>query len=72
MGLPEKERAGNLARELEAVRDAVGNSMDLALEASETFSVRSAIELAEMVQDLDGWLTAGGFLPRAWRSAKPF
>jgi galactonate dehydratase len=50
MGLPEKERAGNLARELEAVRDAVGNSMDLALEASETFSVRSAIELAETIR----------------------
>jgi len=50
MGLPEKERAERLVRELEAVRGAVGNSMDLALEASETFSVRAAIELAEAIR----------------------
>jgi len=49
MGLPEKERAERLVRELEAVRDAIGNSMDLALEASETFSGRAAIELAQAI-----------------------
>lgn len=46
---PEKERVQRLAAELAAVRDAVGNSMDLALEASETLSVRSAIEMAEAI-----------------------
>jgi hypothetical protein len=25
-----------------------------------------ADELADTVDDLDGWLTRGGFLPRAW------
>jgi galactonate dehydratase len=49
MGLPEKERTERLVRELEAVRGAIGNSMDLALEASETFSVRSAIEMAQAI-----------------------
>src|SRR5208282_1304800 len=49
MGGAEKERIARLIRELEAVRGAVGDSLDLALEASETFSVRSAIELAEAI-----------------------
>jgi L-alanine-DL-glutamate epimerase-like enolase superfamily enzyme len=49
MGGAEKERTARLIRELEAVRGAVGDSLDLALEASETFSVRSAIELAEAI-----------------------
>jgi galactonate dehydratase len=45
----EKERIAKLSAELEAVRGAVGFSMDIALEASETFSVRSAIELAQAI-----------------------
>jgi galactonate dehydratase len=49
MGLPEKERTARLIRELDAVRGAIGDSMDLALEASETFTVRSAIELARAI-----------------------
>jgi len=49
MGLPEKERTARLMRELEAVRGAIGNSMDLALEASETYSVRSAVEMAQAI-----------------------
>ncbi|MGO9254940.1 MAG: mandelate racemase/muconate lactonizing enzyme family protein [Bryobacteraceae bacterium] len=49
MGMPEKERIRRLAAELDAVRGAVGNSMDLALEASETLSVRSAIEMAQAI-----------------------
>ena len=49
MGGSEKERITRLVRELEAVRGAVGDSMDLALEASETFTVRSAIELANAI-----------------------
>jgi len=49
MGLPEKQRIAQLVRELEAVRGAVGDSMDLALEAAETFSVRSAIEMARAI-----------------------
>jgi hypothetical protein len=27
-------------------------------------------ELAELVDGLDGWLSAGGFLPHQWRGAK--
>ena len=49
MGGPVKDRIAQLTRELEAVRGAVGFSMDLALEASETFSVRSAIELGQAI-----------------------
>ena len=45
----DKERIAQISRELEAVRNAVGYSLDLALEASETFSVRSAIELAQAI-----------------------
>ncbi|MGA2114297.1 MAG: mandelate racemase/muconate lactonizing enzyme family protein, partial [Bryobacteraceae bacterium] len=45
----EKERIAKLSAELEAVRGAVGYSMDIALEASETFSVRSAIELSQAI-----------------------
>ena len=43
----EKDRVAQSVKEMAAVRDAIGNSMDLALEASETFTIRSAIELAE-------------------------
>ena len=45
----EKERIAQAIRELEAVRGAIGNAMDLALEASETFTVRSAIEMAQAI-----------------------
>jgi galactonate dehydratase len=46
----EAERMARSGAELEAVRAAVGNSMDLCLEAAETFSVRSAIEFARAVE----------------------
>ena len=46
----EAERIARACAELEAVRGAVGNSMDLSLEAAETFSVRSAIEFARAVE----------------------
>lgn len=49
MGGSDKERIAQTIRELEAVRGAVGYSLDLALEASETFTVRSAIELAQAI-----------------------
>jgi galactonate dehydratase len=49
MGGSEKERTAQLVRELEAVRNAVGDSLDIALEASETLTVRSAIELARAI-----------------------
>jgi galactonate dehydratase len=49
MGGPEKERTARLIRELEAVRNAVGDSLDLALEAAETFTIRSAIEMAQAI-----------------------
>ncbi|HEY2013646.1 MAG TPA: mandelate racemase/muconate lactonizing enzyme family protein [Bryobacteraceae bacterium] len=45
----EKERIVKLSREMEAVRGAVGDTMDLALEASETFTVRTAIEMAQAI-----------------------
>jgi len=46
----EPERIARACAELEAIRAAVGNSMDLSLEAAETFSVRSAIEFARAVE----------------------
>jgi galactonate dehydratase len=46
----EAERIARACAELEAVRAAVGNSMDLCLEAAETFSVRSAIDFARAVE----------------------
>ncbi len=46
----EAERIARGCAELEAVRGAVGNSMDLCLEAAETFSVRSAIEFGKAVE----------------------
>jgi len=49
MGGSESERIARLIRELEAVRGAIGASMDLALEASETFTVRSAVQLAKAI-----------------------
>lgn len=45
----EAERIAQAGTELEAIRGAVGASMDLALEAAETFSVRSAIDFANAV-----------------------
>lgn len=46
----EAERIARGCAELEAIRAAVGNSMDLCLEAAETFSVRSAIDFARAVE----------------------
>ena len=46
----ESERIASTCAELAAIRAAVGNSMDLCLEAAETFSVRSAIEFARAVE----------------------
>ena len=43
----EQQRIAQSVREVEAVRNAIGYDMDLAFEASETFSVRSAIQMAE-------------------------
>jgi hypothetical protein len=28
----------------------------------------TAMRLVELVEDLDGWLSRGGFLPQLWRS----
>jgi galactonate dehydratase len=46
----EAERIVRAKAELEAVRTAVGDSIDLCLEAAETFSVRSGIEFARAVE----------------------
>jgi galactonate dehydratase len=46
---PEPERKRIAARELEAIRKAVGDSMDICLEAAEAYTVRSAIEFARAV-----------------------
>jgi galactonate dehydratase len=45
----EAERIAESCAEIEAVRSAVGSSMDIGLEAAETFSVRFAIEFATAV-----------------------
>src|SRR5262249_46001340 len=45
----EPERIARSSAEIEAVRGAIGGSMDLSLEAAETFSVRSAIEFARAI-----------------------
>jgi galactonate dehydratase len=45
----EPERIARASAELEAIRAAVGDSLDLALEAAETFSVRTAIQFANAV-----------------------
>ncbi len=45
----ERQRIAQASAELEAIRTAIGSSMDLALEAAETFSVRSAIEFAHSI-----------------------
>jgi galactonate dehydratase len=45
----EAERIAQSCTEIEAVRTAVGNSLDIGLEAAETFSVRSAIDFATAV-----------------------
>ncbi|MGH9665540.1 MAG: mandelate racemase/muconate lactonizing enzyme family protein, partial [Bryobacteraceae bacterium] len=46
MGGTEASRIASTVAELEAVRKAVGDSMDLCLEAAETFTPRSAIQFA--------------------------
>jgi galactonate dehydratase len=45
----ELQRIDHVVREVKAVRDAIGNDMDLAFEAAETFTVRSAIEMAAAI-----------------------
>jgi galactonate dehydratase len=42
----ERERIAHSCAEVEAVRNAVGDSLDVSLEAAETFTVRSAIDFA--------------------------
>ena len=46
----EPERIARGSAELAAIRGAVGSSMDLCLEAAETFSIRSAIDFAKAVE----------------------
>jgi galactonate dehydratase len=46
----EPERIAHACAELDAIRKATGDSMDLMLEAAETFSIRSAIEFARAVE----------------------
>jgi galactonate dehydratase len=48
----ERDRIQQTVREVEAVRKAVGDSLDIGLEAAETFSVRSALELARALAPL--------------------
>lgn len=48
-GGTEAERIAKSLAEIEAVRKATGDSMDICLEAAETFSVRSAIQFARAV-----------------------
>jgi galactonate dehydratase len=46
---PIKERIAQAVRELAAVRNAVGDSLDIALEAADSLSIRTGIEFAETV-----------------------
>jgi galactonate dehydratase len=46
----EAQRIASACGEIEAVRSAAGNSLDICLEAAETFSIRSAIEFAKAVE----------------------
>jgi galactonate dehydratase len=48
-GGTEADRIARSLAELEAVRKAAGSSLDLALEAAETFTIRSAIQFAHAV-----------------------
>jgi hypothetical protein len=36
-------------------------------DTTDTINSDEAIRLAELVQALDGWLSGGGFPPKAWR-----
>ncbi|MFN9298274.1 MAG: mandelate racemase/muconate lactonizing enzyme family protein [Acidobacteriota bacterium] len=47
----ERERLGQLVREIEAIRKAVGGKLDICLELYETYSMRSALELARAVAE---------------------
>jgi galactonate dehydratase len=46
----EAQRMTAASKEFQAFRDAVGDSLDFAIEAAETFSVRSAVEFARAVE----------------------
>lgn len=46
----ESERIRNSTKEVEAVRKAVGDSIDICLEAAETFTPRSAIQFAKALE----------------------
>ena len=46
----ESERVQKSVREVEAVRKAVGDKLDIGLEAAETFSLRSAIQFAKALE----------------------
>lgn len=46
----ETERIAASLAELDAIRAVVGSSMDIALEAAETFSIRSAIQFSQAVE----------------------
>lgn len=39
------------------------------IEGGHEDTARDAIDLAEAIQALDGWLTRGGFLPTPWATA---
>jgi galactonate dehydratase len=47
----ERERLGQVVREVEAIRKAVGGKLDICLELYETYSMRSALELARAVAE---------------------
>jgi len=49
---PERERLQQLVSEIEAIRKAVGMSLDICLELYETYSLRSALDLARAVAPL--------------------
>jgi hypothetical protein len=58
---------------LEMIRQ-LANDLDVALTAGDPPAIIAAetAELVEHVQNLDEWLSTGGFLPFAWQGGRPF
>jgi len=52
------------------INETLRNVRELATAVLDAGDPRDAAELASAVDDLDGWLSAGGFLPEAWNAIR--